>query len=201
MSRCDEFIRLLTSRRSVRRFKGEKVDHQALEKILDAGASAPSPHNTQPWLFIVITDKSVKERLARRMSDAYLQELNRFGVRDPEALAEKAYKRTLAAPVLILLCLDMRKLTPRSPGSKMFEEWVMGTQSLAAAAENMLLAAHCLGLSGCWRAAPLFCKDAVREALELPGYVEPQALLEIGYPAQNPKPINKKSWREITITM
>jgi nitroreductase len=63
----------------------------------------------------------------------------------------------------------------------------MGSQGVAAAAENMLLAAHAQGLGGCWRGAPVFCGTAVRHCLSLPRSVEPQVLLELGYPARGPR--------------
>jgi coenzyme F420-0:L-glutamate ligase/coenzyme F420-1:gamma-L-glutamate ligase len=52
------------------------------------------------------------------------------------------------------------------------------------AGQNILLAAHDAGLGGCWMCAPLFCADVVRDALDLPGDWQPQALLTIGYPAE-----------------
>ena len=63
-------------------------------------------------------------------------------------------------------------------------EWVMAVQSTAMAAQNLLLAAHAAGLGGCWMCAPLFCPDLVVETLELPTHWQPQALLTIGYPAE-----------------
>jgi nitroreductase len=59
-------------------------------------------------------------------------------------------------------------------------------QSLAAALENMLLTAHAKGLGACWFCAPSFCKETVRKVLKIPDEVEPEALITMGYPAEEP---------------
>jgi coenzyme F420-0:L-glutamate ligase / coenzyme F420-1:gamma-L-glutamate ligase len=63
----------------------------------------------------------------------------------------------------------------------------LALQSLAAAIQTLLLAAHANGLGACWYCAPLFCKTAVRQALVIPAEVEPQAAITIGYPDEIPK--------------
>ena len=59
-------------------------------------------------------------------------------------------------------------------------ERVMAVQSVALAAQNLLLAAHAEGLGACWMCAPLFCPDVVRDALALPEDWEAQALIHAG---------------------
>jgi nitroreductase len=63
-------------------------------------------------------------------------------------------------------------------------EWIMTVQSTAMAAQNLLLAAHALGLGACWLCAPLFCPDLVKDTLALPNDWQPQSLITIGYPAE-----------------
>jgi len=63
-------------------------------------------------------------------------------------------------------------------------EWIMAVQSTAMAGQNLLLAAHALGLGACWMCAPLFCPAVVRETLSLPPDWQPQAILTVGYPAE-----------------
>lgn len=178
-------LKVIATRRSVRRFLPLEVPRQKLEAVVEAGRRAPSAHGAQPWRFVVLTDAGAKDKLARHMSVAYRRHLTRR--KDPEAVAksERAYRRVASAPALVLLCLDRSRL--RAGEGRKKGEWVMGVQGLAAAAENMLLASHALGLGGCWRAAPLFCAASVRRALGLPGRVEPQILLELGYPDEKPR--------------
>ena len=64
----------------------------------------------------------------------------------------------------------------------------MAQQSMGAALENVMIAAHALGLASYWLSAPLFCPEAVREALALPADYEAQALVVVGYPAPGASP-------------
>jgi len=61
---AEDEIDFLTSRRSIRKFKQEKIDFEEILKILDTARFAPSSRNSQPWRFIVITDESLKEKLS-----------------------------------------------------------------------------------------------------------------------------------------
>ena len=63
-------------------------------------------------------------------------------------------------------------------------EYLMATQSVAMATQNLLLSAHALGLGACWMCAPLFVPETVRETLHLDADWEPQALITLGYPAE-----------------
>jgi nitroreductase len=66
------FIEVAKSRRSVKRgFSRRTVGKRLLEHVLEAATWAPSAHNSQPWSFIVIREKSTKARLAENMADAW----------------------------------------------------------------------------------------------------------------------------------
>ncbi len=54
----------ITSRRSIRRFEPRDVPRELLEQLVDAGRLAPTANNVQPWEFIVVTDDSIKTRIA-----------------------------------------------------------------------------------------------------------------------------------------
>lgn len=66
MSKCDkeELIRFLLTRRSIRKFRPELVDMDIIKRILDVARYAPSAGNRQPWIFIVVTDRELKSKLA-----------------------------------------------------------------------------------------------------------------------------------------
>ena len=68
----------------------------------------------------------------------------------------------------------------------------LAVQSLGAAMQSLLLAAHVKGLGACWFSAPSFCKETVKKVLGIPDEVEPEALIALGYPAEKPQvPPNK----------
>jgi coenzyme F420-0:L-glutamate ligase/coenzyme F420-1:gamma-L-glutamate ligase len=68
----------------------------------------------------------------------------------------------------------------------------LAVQSLSAAIQNILLTAHAEQLGACWYCAPLFCQKTVQQTLKLPDDVEPQALITLGYPAENPTSPRRK---------
>jgi len=147
----------ISTRRSIRRFGKEQVPDALLRSILEAAHWAPSAHNKQPWYFIVSRDRDKKEKIAQASTWAKFL---------PEA------------PVMILVCtrLDYRwKSTP----PKMIE-W-FSLQSTAAAIQNLLLAAHSLGLGTCWIGD--INKDLLAELFTIPGGYEPVAIIALGYPA------------------
>ncbi len=190
---------LIKGRRSVRKYSLREVPMDILFRVLEAARWAPSAHNAQPWRFIVITDRSLKRKLAERMADEWVKDMIGDGVpRDTrEKLAEASIKRFTDAPILIVACVTMEDMDTYPDRRRMRCEYVMAVQSLAASIQNILLAAYSEGLGSCWFCAPLFCQDAVRKVLRIPESVEPQALITLGYPSEKPAPPPRKSLREI----
>jgi coenzyme F420-0:L-glutamate ligase/coenzyme F420-1:gamma-L-glutamate ligase len=177
---------ILTSRRSLRRYLPEPVPHELIERLLQVAIWAPSAHNRQPWRFAVVETTAKKELLAQAMGKRLRQDLAADDV-PPEVIeadASRSYSRITSAPVLIVLCLSMVDMDVYPDLRRSQFEYVMAVQSVAMAGQNLLLAAHEAGLGACWMCAPLFCNDTVIEALALPEDWQPQALLTLGYPAQ-----------------
>lgn len=180
---------LIRGRRSVRRYRADPVPRALVERVLEAGSWAPSPHGTQPWRFAVVTAIEEKTRLADAMGAAWLHNLAMDG-QDVETIArrlEGSRRRLLEAPVLIILCLYLEDLDRYPDPERQAAETTMAIQSLGAAAQNILLMAYRLGLDGGWMCAPLFCPDVARDALGLPETLIPHALLTLGYAAADPK--------------
>jgi nitroreductase len=98
----------------------------------------------------------------------------------------RSHERVRTAPVCIVLCLYLEDLDVYPDPERQAAEQTMAVQSLGAAAQNLLLAAYDLGLDAGWLCAPLFCPDAVRQALDLAPTLHPHALLTLGYAAQEP---------------
>lgn len=155
----------ILSRVSVRQYANRPVSPEQVSAILHAAMSAPSGVNKQPWEFVVVDDHELLSRLA----DA-----------PPYA------KMTAHAPVAIVVCGNKdRFLEGRDD--------VLWKQDLSAASENILLAAHAIGLGGVWtciypheeRIAP------VRKILNLPDNLIPFNLIPIGYPAKEHAPMDK----------
>lgn len=181
-------LEALRGRRSVRSYLEEPVPENLIEKVLEAGRWAPSPHGRQPWRFAIITGEESKKRLADEMGGAWRENLRMDGQDESvvERRLEGSRRRLLDAPALVVVCLYIGDLDHYPDPERRRHETEMAVQSLGAAAQNMLLAAYASGLDASWMCAPLFAPEAVSKALGLGEGVEPQALLTLGYAAGDP---------------
>ncbi|MFO7925004.1 MAG: nitroreductase family protein [Bacteroidales bacterium] len=150
-----EATEALFTRRSIRKFKPVPVPDDQLNTILKAGMYAPSARNEQPWHFIVTNKEDLKEKLMKAHPYASM-------------LSE--------APLAILVCADTD--LELSTGY-----WPI---DCAAATQNILLAAHANGIGSVWLGVHprRERKDAIRNIFDLPGNIEPFALIALGYPAE-----------------
>ena len=181
-----EKISWLMGRRSLRRYQPDPIPPEYIEQLITAAIWAPSAHNRQPWRFVIMTEWETKHKLATAMGDKLRADLTADQV-SPDLITRdttRSYQRLTNAPLLILLCLSMADMDGYPDPLRQQHEWTMAVQSTAMAAQNLLLAAHALDLGACWMCAPLFCPDLVKQILTLPDDWQPQALLTVGYPAE-----------------
>ncbi len=189
----------LRNRRSIRAYEPKLVSNRILNTILEAATWAPSAHNSQPWRFVIVKDLNMKAKLALAMANQWKKDLAADGVpeKDSANLASASVEKFSNAPILIIPCLTMREMHRYLDHRRQKIEYIMAVQSVTAAIENILLAAHALGLGACWFCAPLFCPETVRKILNIPTDTEPQALITLGYPAYQPQPPSRKPLNEI----
>jgi coenzyme F420-0:L-glutamate ligase/coenzyme F420-1:gamma-L-glutamate ligase len=193
---------IIKSRRSVRRYVVGKIHPTVVDRLLTAAISAPSAHNRQPWRFAVLEDAVWKERLATEMGTRLREDRLADGD-DPDDVARdvaRSYARITQAPLVIVVCLDIRDMDQYPDERRRAAERVMAIQSTAMAMQNMLLAAHAEGMGACVMCAPLFCGPSVVAALRLPEGWEPQSLVTLGPPANGGKerrrlPLDSIVWR------
>lgn len=176
----------MRSRRSIRRYTARPVPPEVLEELLEGARWAPSAHNRQPWRFAVLVDAERKRALAEAMGARFRRDLTGDGL--PVAEVERQVSRSVAriaqAPAAVVIFLSMADMDRYADAPRQALERTMAVQSVALAVQNMLLLAHAHGLGVCWMCAPLFCPDVVRDALGVPADWEAQALLTLGYPAE-----------------
>ena len=181
-----EFWRLVRSRRSIRRYLPLPVAEEVLLALLEAARWAPSAHNRQPWRFCVVTTPAAKQELSRRMSEYWRDDLRADGL-DAQEIARRiaiSHLRLTTSPVLIVPALTMEDMDVYGDVTRNHAEFIMGVQSVALACQNLLLAAHDAGLAASWLCAALFAPELVREVLTLPDHWHPQAILTLGYAAE-----------------
>lgn len=196
----DALLELLQTRRSVRRFEDRAVSRSDLDRLLEAARWAPSNHNRQPWKFIVMEDRERIRELAEQVRLGMEQKVESL----PEVVAVHAAGLVSygtffsAAPVLIVA---MHKL-PIAASAPLWEgtrnpELVSGEPlSVAMAIENLLLAAHALGLGACVMTAPLLAGDLTAILNVPPGFAI-TGLIAVGYPAGSSPPPRRKSLEHI----
>lgn len=162
-----DFYSVIKKRRSTRNYEDRAVEEDKLKRVLDAARIAPSAANVQPWRFMVVKSKEVKEKL------------------------RSAYDREWfwRAPVIICACGVKREAWRRRDGKSYLEV------DVTIAMDHLILAATAEGLGTCWIAN--FDPDEVKRILDLPDGMEPIVLTPLGYPASSPGPTSRKSLDEI----
>ena len=157
-------IENIMTRTSIRQYKDQPVEQEKIDIMLKAAMAAPTAVNLQPWHFIVITDKEIMSQLAG--------------------------PRPTNAPLMIAVCGDTDKTSMPGGRGKLPDFWV---QDVSAATENLLLAAHALGLGAVWTGAyPDMNRVAgIAQLLKCPENIVPLAVVRIGYPDESPAPKDK----------
>jgi nitroreductase len=169
-----EFFDVVRTQRAARTFLPDEVDDATIAQILTAATHAPSAENSQPFVFIVVRDPALRARIGEMTARLWTG-----GARDLEAdrlspafLAEVeqgALGGVADAPVLVVVCGDSRLTFPGTLGASVFP-----------AVQNLLLAAHALGLGSTLTTLPVLGGE-LGTALELPPEVEPLAVIPIGH--------------------
>jgi len=179
----------IRTRRSLRQLAPEPPPREAIDELLALATLAPAPHHTRPWRFVLVT-AARREALAQAMGDAWRADLEADGHPAPviNRLLEKSWGQVVEAPVLVLACLTHEGLRHWPDERRRRTEFAMAQQSVGAAMQNIMLAAHARGLASYWISAPLWAPDAVRAALDLPPEFVAQAFVVLGYPAAEPRP-------------
>jgi F420 biosynthesis protein FbiB-like protein len=181
-----DFPDLVRTRRSIRHYQDQPISREVIEELLTLAGWSPSAHNRQPWRFAVIITSATQQALAQAMNNRLRRDLQADHV--PQDIIEndvaRSYSRITGAAALICVCLSMADMDVYPDEKRASSERVMAIQSVAMAGHTLLLAAHHVGLGACWMCAPLFCPDVVQDVLALPDDWEPQALITLGYPAE-----------------
>ena len=181
----------ISQRPSCRDFLEDDIEKEVIEKIIEAGIMAPSPLNSQPWNFIVITKNTLKERLFNDSEKCKADAIETSGWKWLEKYSVKFLKTT---PVIIVVTGDKTK-----SGVDLFsEDGPLAYQhACAAAIQNMLLASHALGIGSVW--FTLFDKKSVKKLLNIEGNKVPLAFVCLGKSAKESAKTTRKPLAKNTI--
>jgi nitroreductase len=159
----------ISGRQSVSKVQQTPVPQDVVEKLLKAAVQAPNHHRVRPWRFFVLEGEA-RERLGEAMAQGLLK-------RQPESPVEMLgieRKRPLRAPLLVAVAVDL----PADP-KVVLEENICAA---AAAVQNLLLAAHALGLGAMWRTGPAATDPQVKAFFGLSSETPLIGFIYVGYP-------------------
>ena len=170
------------SLRSVRKFKPDPVAEDKIRVILESASKAASGSNTQPWEFVVVRDAKVKARLKEPMLRTWLERLAGSSgmsprMRDVYDEATEMLRNTETIPVIVYCCVDLNRVGKS-------EE--VRYASIYPAVQNLMLAAHGLGLATCLTvhgSTATRGEPEVKKILGIPDHVKVACLVYLGFPA------------------
>lgn len=150
---------IILSRRSIRKYENKPVEEDKITYLMEAAMSAPSAHNQQPWVFVVIDDRNILRKIP----------------------AFHPYSSMLLdSPLAVMVCADLSRL--KSP-----EFWpqdcAAATENILVGSRSCGLGAVWLGV---YPKEQLMASLA--ELLKLPENIKPFALVSVGYPAEEKEP-------------
>jgi len=154
-----EFFTIIRKRRSIRKYKKQPVEPEKIALLVETALRAPSSRGLNPWEFIVVDDQNFISKLAeaKEHGSSFLK----------------------GAPLAVVVCADPARC----------DVWVEDT---SIASTFISLAAEALGLGSCWvqirerRHSPeKTAEEFVREVLQIPPHLKVEAIIAIGYPAED----------------
>ncbi|MBO8190418.1 coenzyme F420-0:L-glutamate ligase [Streptomyces oryzae] len=175
-------------RRTVREFTADPVDGQAVRRAVAAAVTAPAPHHTTPWRFVLLESAESRTRLLDAMRDAWIADLRGDG-KSEQSIAKRVRRGDvlLNAPCLAVPCLVMDGSHTYPDDRRNAAEREMFVVATGAGIQNFLVALAGERLGSAWISSTMFCRDVVREVLDLPGDWDPMGAVAIGHPAAPPR--------------
>lgn len=199
-----ELYELLSTRRSVRRFKPEAPPRELIESLIASAVTAPSASNKQPWRFLIVQNReridamaaavrAAVERIASVIDPSFEEAFRAYG---------DYFTRFENAPLTIVPLFRaltvLSNMLPNDDAVIHAMERDSGLIGTSLAIQNLLLAAHASGLGASGMTGPLIAVHELRELLHVPPSWEIAALIPIGYPDETPPPTARKTPEKVT---
>ena len=204
----NDFFEVVRNRRSIKRFKPDPVPDEDIKKVIETARWACSGANAQPWEFIIVKNKLVKDKIAEfyvehqkqtwDIEKTRVKELRHASFLEDPAGRVPSFKD---APVLIILCGD-----PRTAQASVLITHFLHNEggpmahflkSMANATQILHLAASALGLGSQWVSVNRTTEEHMKVLLDVPEELAIHTIIPVGYPAYEPQPPYRRNLEEI----
>ena len=199
----DDIWEAIYTQRAIRYWEEKPVPRELLERVVEAGSKAPSANNLQPWVFLVIDDRSQLDKIAGALRDwsNQAEELKQYTERSTkiETKSERLMRtgamefflKLERAPAIIIPCLYKLQTPTPDPNSLLAGSSIYGTT------QNIMLSARALGLGTLMTTAQVMVEPVLREITGMPDEATPVAFIPIGYPDANFGPTTRRPVEEV----
>jgi len=177
------------ARRTIRAFTAEPVDTGVVCRAVATALTAPAPHHSEPWRFVILQTAAAREALVDAMREAWIADLRGDGF-TPEQITRRLRRGDALrlAPLIIVPCLVTDAAHEYPDERRNRSEQAMFTVSMGAAVQNLLVALAIDGLGSAWISSTLFCQDVAARVMDLPDGWRPMGAIAVGHPAEQARP-------------
>jgi nitroreductase len=190
-----EFLEVVEGRRSIRHFIDERIPEEDIRKIVTIGTLAPNAGNRQDWRCLVLTNKSIKNKM-KKLVQGNMETLARHAKKvNPEQYRNRRGSILFAdAPVvLVFLTKPYRSAVDELLRESGYSETEIDylrmrpdIQTISAMIQNILLSAHMMGYGTCWMVGPNIARHEIENLLEVKPPWSIAALVALGRSSKNP---------------
>nr|WP_110049877.1 coenzyme F420-0:L-glutamate ligase [Nocardiopsis sp. L17-MgMaSL7] len=179
---------VVAARRTVRSFTEQPVDPSLVRRAVATAVTAPAPHHTTPWRFVLVESAQTRQRLLDAMLGAWVEDLRGDGFTE-EQIARRTRRGDVlrGAPSLVVPFLVADGAHPYPDERRADAERSMFLVAMGAGVQSLLVGLAMEGLGSAWISSTMFCADVVREVLDVPEDWRPMGAVAVGYAAEAPK--------------